>query len=204
MSTTQKSNPPVRSRGRPRAFDLEEALGKAQGLFHARGYDAVSVADLTEALGINPPSFYAAFGSKADLYSQALERYVRLEGLNFATLIAPDKPLAEGLAAVLHAAAANYSANPQAPGCLVIEGARDTVDPAAGNNARAMWHKGRDELHRVIARRDPDRAEALTDYMIAVMAGLSSGARDGLSHERLHAIAQMASAQLPMALTTGS
>ena len=61
-------------RGRPRRFDPDAAVATAQQLFHARGYDAVSVADLTEALGINPPSFYAAFGSKAGLYARILDR----------------------------------------------------------------------------------------------------------------------------------
>ena len=69
--TTEISKP----RGRPRRFDPVEALAIAQQLFHAKGYDAVSVADLTKALGINPPSFYAAFGSKAALYSRILDRY---------------------------------------------------------------------------------------------------------------------------------
>ena len=63
MVTTNRS----RTRGRPRKFDPEAAVATAQQLFHERGYDAVSVADVTDALGINPPSFYAAFGSKAGL-----------------------------------------------------------------------------------------------------------------------------------------
>ncbi|RYH08486.1 MAG: TetR family transcriptional regulator, partial [Alphaproteobacteria bacterium] len=42
-----------RLRGRPRGFDPEQAVATAQRLFHARGYDAVSIADLTAALGIN-------------------------------------------------------------------------------------------------------------------------------------------------------
>src|SRR5690606_38817303 len=64
-----------RPRGRPRRFDPEQAVAIAQQLFHARGYDAVSIAELTEALGINPPSFYAAFGNKASLYARVLDRY---------------------------------------------------------------------------------------------------------------------------------
>ncbi|EBS2214731.1 TetR/AcrR family transcriptional regulator, partial [Salmonella enterica subsp. enterica serovar Newport] len=53
--TTKYSRTP----GRPRQFDPEQAIETAQHLFHSRGYDAVSVADLTKAFGINPPSFYA-------------------------------------------------------------------------------------------------------------------------------------------------
>ena len=63
------------SRGRPRSFDLDQAIDIAMKLFHARGYDAVGVAELVAALGIKPPSFYAAFGSKAGLLERALERY---------------------------------------------------------------------------------------------------------------------------------
>lgn len=69
--TTKHSRTP----GRPRQFDPEQAIETAQHLFHSRGYDAVSVADLTKAFGINPPSFYAAFGSKLGLYTRVLKRY---------------------------------------------------------------------------------------------------------------------------------
>ncbi|TDK28817.1 TetR/AcrR family transcriptional regulator, partial [Rhizobium deserti] len=61
MATTKN----IRPRGRPRRFDPDQGIAVAQRLFHARGYDAVSVADLTDALGINPPSLYSAYGSKA-------------------------------------------------------------------------------------------------------------------------------------------
>ena len=54
----------IRSRGRPRRFDPDQAVATAKQLFHARGFDAVGVAEITSVLGINPPSFYAAFGSK--------------------------------------------------------------------------------------------------------------------------------------------
>ncbi len=53
MTTTK----PGRTPGRPRQFDAEQAIETAQRLFHARGYDAVSVADLTRAFGINPRAF---------------------------------------------------------------------------------------------------------------------------------------------------
>src|SRR6218665_82045 len=55
------------TRKRRPAFDREQGVEIAQKLFHARGYDAVGAADLTAALGIVPPSLYAAYGSKAEL-----------------------------------------------------------------------------------------------------------------------------------------
>ena len=48
--------------GRPRAFDEDAALEKAMHVFWRKGYDATSISDLTEAMQINPPSLYAAFG----------------------------------------------------------------------------------------------------------------------------------------------
>ncbi|ACB94549.1 TetR/AcrR family transcriptional regulator [Beijerinckia indica] len=61
--------------GRPREFDLDEALDRALALFWRNGYEGTSLADLTEALGITKPSLYAAFGNKEELFRKALDRY---------------------------------------------------------------------------------------------------------------------------------
>ena len=61
--------------GRPRAFDMDKALDQALHVFWAKGYEGTSIADLTEAMGINPPSLYAAFGNKEALFRQAMDRY---------------------------------------------------------------------------------------------------------------------------------
>jgi len=191
MGATKK----VPTRGRPRAFDKEEALAKAQALFHAKGYDALSVADLTEAIGINPPSFYAAFGSKAELYAAALKRYEEREGLDVPGALAPGRPLDEGVAMLLMQAAGNYGGG-AAPGCMVIEGARGTVDPQASSQARRMLDMSRAVILAAIANREPERAELITDYIMMAMAGLSASARNGVPTERLRAMAAIASDQL--------
>ena len=59
------------------AFDREAGVAIAQALFHEHDYDAVSVADLTQALNIKPPGFYAAQGNKVGLYERSLECYAR-------------------------------------------------------------------------------------------------------------------------------
>src|SRR3954471_19102430 len=115
MPTTNKTG----QRGRPRRFDPDEAVATAQPLFHARGYDAVSVADVTQALGINPPSFYAAFGSQAGLYARVLDHWTTSSGIPLDEILRSDHPVAACLAAVLEDAARRYSADPVAGGCLV-------------------------------------------------------------------------------------
>lgn len=187
-----------RPRGRPRGFDADQAVATAQRLFHARGYEAVSIADLTDALGINPPSFYAAFGSKAGLYGRVLDRYAGDGIARMVDLLDPDRPVPDCLAAVLEAAARLYAADPAAAGCLVIEGAR-----SPDRNARAVAGQflaaAEDAIRQFITARCPSGAERLTDYMGIVMAGLSAKARNGHDLDRLLASARLAASGLAQA-----
>ncbi len=191
-----------RPRGRPRRFDPDEAVATAQRLFHARGYDAVSVADLTGALGINPPSFYAAFGSKAGLYARVLGRYSGAEGVPLETILRPGRPVAEALAAVLEEAARRYAADPEAAGCIAIEGAR-CGDPEARQAARALTAAAEETLRGFVAATHPDAAERLADFVVTVMTGLSTMARQGHGPDRLAAVASLAGRAIEAELRGG-
>jgi TetR/AcrR family transcriptional regulator, copper-responsive repressor len=61
--------------GRPRGFDIDEAVRKAQKLFWRQGYDGTSLAALADAIGVHKPSLYAAYGDKRDLYLAAFDAY---------------------------------------------------------------------------------------------------------------------------------
>src|ERR1700680_2711046 len=63
--------------GRPRAFDAEKALDRAMQVFWRKGYLGTSLSDLTDAMGINRPSLYAAFGNKKSLFRKVLDRYAK-------------------------------------------------------------------------------------------------------------------------------
>lgn len=192
--TTEISKP----RGRPRRFDADEALATAQQLFHAKGYDAVSVADLTRALGINPPSFYAAFGSKAALYSRILARYAVDGAVPLQQLLLPDRSVAESLTEVLVAAARRY-ADPCASGCMVLEGTRS--NEAEAREAAGVFHlEAQDVIQRFIAVRHPADAARLADFVCTTMAGLSASARHGQSLDRLEATARLAGLALSASL----
>lgn len=196
MPTTNMPRP----RGRPRRFDPEQGVAAAQRLFRAQGYDVVSVADITDALGINPPSFYAAFGSKAGLYARVLGRYAGgTDAVPLAELLRPDRPVAESLGAVLEAAARRYAADPAAPGCLVLEGVRCN-DPEAREAARAFQAAAEEMIRSYIAARHPDEAGRLTDFISTTMVGLSAKARSGHGLNRLLATARLAGLALAQAL----
>jgi TetR/AcrR family transcriptional regulator, transcriptional repressor for nem operon len=61
---------------RPREFDETAALEAAVACFWSRGYEATSVRDLAENMGLSAPSLYNAYGDKHALFVQALEHYL--------------------------------------------------------------------------------------------------------------------------------
>src|SRR5690606_3431168 len=162
----------VRVRRRPRQFGPEQAVATAQRLFHARGYDAASFAELTDSRSVKPPSFYAAVASTGGVYRRALERYGTTLRVAFAKLLRPDRSVAESLAALLEEAACRYAADRETPGCLVLESLRCN-DEEAREGARALHRATEDKLRDYIAKRHPKEAERLTDFVCAVMAGMS-------------------------------
>jgi TetR/AcrR family transcriptional repressor for divergent bdcA len=191
-----------RGRGRPRAFDRDVALDQAQALFHAHGYEGVGVAALSDAMGVNPPSLYAAFGSKVALYGEVLDRYAHASPLMdiFAT---PGIDPVAALSALLRDAARIYSGNPATMGCMVLEGGRST-DTDAACCARQYRDGSVQMVRDFIARSHPDQADVVADYVATVMSGLSDGARAGHATERLTAIADMAALAIAAKLAPGA
>ncbi|MHA7774846.1 TetR/AcrR family transcriptional regulator [Roseibium sp. M-1] len=196
MATKNKSRP----RGRPRSFDPEEAIAVAQELFHKKGYDAVSVSDVTDELGIKPPSFYSAFGNKGGLFTRVLERYAVTGAIPICDLLRADRPVAEGLAAVLDEAARRYAADPDAAGCMVLEGLRSN-DPEARAAAHGYHANAEEVIYRFIAERHPHEARHLADFMSTTMTGLSAMSRNGYSLDRLLASARLASLAIAQTLS---
>ncbi|WP_163359819.1 TetR/AcrR family transcriptional regulator, partial [Klebsiella aerogenes] len=60
----------------------DQALERAMRVFWAKGYEGAQLVDLTAAMGINPPSFYAAFGSKQEIFREAIDLYLATAGAN--------------------------------------------------------------------------------------------------------------------------
>ena len=188
-----------RSRGRPRGFDTEQAVAAAADLFRARGFDAVSVADVIDALGIKPPSFYSAFGSKQGLYARVLERYAAVGAIPLADILKQDRPVADNLTALLDAAARHYAADPKAAGCLVVEGTRCN-DAQAREAALAYNLAVETQIRGHIAERHAAEAAVLTDFVATTMFGLSAKARNGHGLDQLLTTARLASSAIRSAL----
>ena len=190
-------------RGRPRGFDIEAALDTGQRMFHARGYEAVGLAALTDALAIKPTSFYRSFGSKAGYFARILDRYsqsvLALDGI-----LRPGRPAVEALSDLLERAARTYTRDPLLRGCLMLEAARGRDDDESASLARRSAQRKRSHIRVFVALSNPDAADAVTDFIASTMSGLSASAREGMSEDRLVSVARAAAAALPILLTENS
>src|SRR5215475_1081680 len=112
------------NRGRPRGFDREEALRRAMEAFWEKGYEGASLDDLLAAMGgISPPSFYAAFGSKEQLFFEVVERYAKTLGSRPVQALERGSTAREGIEAMLREAVAIFCSPDMPPGCVVVLGA---------------------------------------------------------------------------------
>jgi AcrR family transcriptional regulator len=110
-------------RGRPRVFDEEQALGAALAVFWRNGYQAASLAELTQAMGISKPSLYAAFGNKEQLFLSALQRYRERELRRHAEALAAEPDLKRAVRAFLRSVAIMLTAPELPGGCMVVNSA---------------------------------------------------------------------------------
>jgi AcrR family transcriptional regulator len=187
--------------GRPRTFDRDDALQRAVDVFWEHGYDATSVALLSQATGISTPSLYSAFGDKRTLFLEALDRYLHTFGAFTARALTEEPTAHRAITRLLRDAAVAYTRPDHPRGCLLITAATNCTPQSddikaqlrdlrrAGANAleqKITTAIGADELP---ADTDPG---ALAAFYSAVIQGMSAKARDGATREELDDIAAIA------------
>lgn len=196
---------PRRKPGRPLSFDRDTALHQAMLLFWRHGYEATSLSNLTAAMGVTPPSIYAAFGDKKRLFLEAVDRY--LAGPGTAERFIEDAPTARDAAwGMLQGSAVKFTGGETPPGCLLASAAISCSAEAADvQEALAAIRHG---IEACLARRivaatrtgelPPDTdAEALAGHVMAVIGGMSTLARDGAGREKLLRVAAIAMGTWP-------
>lgn len=196
----------VASRGRPREFDTELALGAALRVFWAKGYEGASLCDLTDEMGITRPSLYAAFGNKEALFRQALDLYERDKLTYIGDAI--EAPTARAVAERLLMGSVDAATTGDCKGCMgvIASVACQSVEPSIRDDVNARAESSR---RAIIARmqqaidagefRVATEAEAITRYLLAIMQGISVQAQSGASREELLQVADSALLSWPSA-----
>jgi AcrR family transcriptional regulator len=186
-------------RGRPREFDIDEALDRALTVFWRKGFQGASLADLTRAMNLSRPSLYAAFGSKEELFRKALDRYT--DGPAAYVRQALDAPTARAVAERMLGAAIDLMTERGNPrGCLMVQAAlcgeaADTVrlELAARRSASEAALRQRFERARADGDLPADAVPAdLARYVTALMQGLAVQAAGGARRAALRRVAEMA------------
>ncbi|GAA1023106.1 MULTISPECIES: TetR/AcrR family transcriptional regulator [Amycolatopsis] len=193
-------------RGRPRAFDREQALTQAMLVFWERGYDGASLAELTAAMGIKPPSLYAAFGDKESLFREAVEHYQSAHGRHTMRALTEEPTARAAVEAMLRNNACAYVEPGHPKGCMVVLAATNCTPANA-----SVWEflaASRDNVRRALRerlRRGVEEGElaatvdidALGALYATVFYGLTMQARDGVSLDSMMTVIDLALSMWP-------
>src|SRR5579863_6983991 len=191
--------------GRPRGFGANEALEAAMRVFWEKGYEGSTLADLTEAMGINRSSMYATFGDKEALFRLVIPRYA--EGPASYVREALEQPTVRAVIEALLRGALELLTDPSHPrGCLSVQGAL-----ACGSDAEPMkqtmieWRKqGESDIQKRLqrARTEGDLAKDvnpgdLARYVSTVLTGLGVQAANGSTKAEMTRVVDLALRSMP-------
>ena len=193
-------------KGRPRSFDREKALAQALDVFWRRGYEPASVTELCQAMGINPPSLYSAFGNKASLFLEAVNFYETKYWEAPSKKLKAEPDLYRAIDNFFRESA-RILLSPDSPcGCMVVLAAINVSADAKEviNSIRELRLATKDMFADRLRRGIDDGqlpadtdVPALAGALNTMLEGLSIQARDDLSQDDLERIASHAVRLLP-------
>ncbi len=188
------------AKGRPRTFDPEQAVAAVLPIFMEKGFEGATFGELIAAMGINPPSFYAAFGSKEQLFRRVIETYSAA-----GTAVVKDalaQPTAfKAIERLLRNTADAQTDPSRPPGCLFVQGALTCSDKACDIRdelaARRTLSEPLIEERLRTAREASDKSipgdpAKVARYVSTVMQGLAVQAAGGANRRVLHEIVDVA------------
>ena len=186
--------------GRPREFDTEQALDKALDVFWRNGYEGTSISELTQAMGISPPSLYAAFGNKEKLFRSALDRYAETRKQVWTELMR--EPTARAMMERLFERVIDFYAAEDNPHCCMLVKGTLTTGDCGQVLANHMSAKRAESEQMLIERFTSAKASGelpndiepkdLAHYYMTVLDGMSVRAAAGTGREELRKVADLA------------
>jgi AcrR family transcriptional regulator len=191
---TVESSGSVR-RGRPRSFDRDQALRAALRVFREHGYEGTSMSHLQEALGgLSPPSIYAAFGSKEQLFREATNLYVATRRSMAERQMASATTAREAIEATLRCAVMGSTESGEPRGCLLVQSA--ITCSASGEGVQQYLRSFRVEEQRTILKRlkagvasgelpAGANVQAMAQFYTTFARGIAIQARDGATRAAL-------------------
>jgi AcrR family transcriptional regulator len=186
--------------GRPIGFDKDAALEAAMLLFWERGYEGTSMAHLTQAMGLNPSSIYAAFGDKHALFQLAVKRYMDIRA-EYATKALQEPTLEKTIRALFSSTVAFLTTPGHPPTCMTLAGAVGcSLDATPARDLMTEIRKQNEVAMRkrfLQARKSGElpkgvNVDDFTRYLSTIIAGLSIQAANGSTKAELKRTAQMA------------
>lgn len=192
---------PKRGRGRPRSFDKAEAAQKAALVFWKHGYEGTSVEDLTAAMGITTQSLYAAFGSKEELYRQALDWYERAVGVAARRFLGEESNVIRAIERTLQNLARLFTSDNLPRGCMrstamlgcAVE--HNEIAKHASRLRAATVQSIKDRLDQGVRDRQlqpGSKTAVLAGFIHTVIVGMSVAAQDGATEADLRPYAALA------------
>ena len=201
MSNAKQTHVPKRGRGRPRTFDRLTAIQQAMKLFWDRGYEGTTFDDLIGAMNISPSSFYHEFGSKEQLYREAVDYYMSACLAFFPRTLSTHQDTRVTFEALMKESATFLTNGTSPAGCMIsLAGTHLSPDlQSVADFTKGVRKRSEQAMAKRLRKGVSDgelppetKVKEIAGYFSAVICGMAVQARDGASRKQLLAIARLA------------